>query len=81
MQFVRHPGILRQEIANSPFWDTFALDGSMAPCLMDVQERAEDNKEFALGNVVLRQEYQRTGAVDSCPPFFRAFSMGFRQAP
>lgn len=81
MQFVRHPGILRQEIANSAFWDTFALDGSMAPCMMDVQERAADNKEFALGNVVLRQEYQMISAIDSCPPSFRAFSMGFRQAP
>lgn len=78
---MRHPGILRQEIANSAFWDTFACNGSV--CLDDIQERADDNKEFVLGNVVLRQaameaECQMTGAIESCPPTVRAFSMGFR---
>ena len=78
---MRCPGILRQEIANSPFWDAFALNGSAS--LEDIQERAADNKEFALGNVVLRQaameaESQMDSAIESCPPSIRAFSMSFR---
>ena len=78
---MRHPGILRQEIANSAFWDTFALNGSAS--LKDIQERAADNREFALCNVVLRQaameaEMQMDSAIEGRPLLIRAFSMGFR---
>ena len=70
-------GLSRQEVTSAPFWDTFALKSS-AP-LVEVQQRAALNKEFALSNVVLQHaELGLDSAMGSAQPVPGKFDMGFR---
>lgn len=72
-------GFTRQEVTEAPFWDSFALKNSAS--LEEVQQKAAANKEFALGQVVMRHgalDLELSSVAEASRPALRVFSMGFR---